>query len=168
MKNQDLKLRCEYQCKESGLAQPVTYIEGTQVAGEAFEAIREITFDPMGLPAEIQNLCLSYGLRAILADRTSDAKKLGVNKLDWMSDVYAMLSGGEWNKKAEKKGSVDKALAMLIVKLKGCTQLEAEAALKTTDKEWRDALAERYADELSEIRKEIAAAAGSVDLGDLL
>lgn len=167
MSNSNLKLRCEYQCKDSGLAQPVTYIEGTQAPGEAFQPIRDLTFDPTRLSAEIQNLCLSYGLRAILADRTSDAKKLGVNKLDWMADVYAMLESGEWNKKPEKKGSVDKALALLIVQLKGCTQLEAEAALKTTDKEWRDALADRYAEELAAIRKEMAEAE-KVDLGDLL
>lgn len=156
----DLKLKCEY--KILGL---VTYIEGSQPKGEEFNESRRVDFRVDALEPEIQTMCLQYGLRAILADRTSDAKRLGINKLDWMSEVYAQLADGQWEAKRESKGSVDRALVHLIVELKGCTAIEAEAALKHASKDFKTQLAERYDEELARIRAEMNKPA--IDLTDL-
>lgn len=161
----NLKLKCEYMSKGEATAN-VTYIEGTQITGEKFVEGRKVEFATAALPDNINALCLAYGLRAVLADRTSDAKSLGVNKLDWMSDVYDMLAGGEWNKKKVANGGVDRAMVHLIVDLKKCTAIEAEAALKASTKEFKDAIKEKYADKLAAIRKDLSSAE-AVDLTDL-
>lgn len=163
MKN--LKLKCEYMT-DNKANEVVTYIEGTQLAGEKFEEMRRVEFDLKALPIEMEKLCTAYGLRAILADRTSDAKKLGINKLDWMQEVFDMLATGQWNKARTVGGGIDRALVHLITTLKGCTAIEAEAALKHAGKEAREALAAKYADQLEAVREELATAE-SVDLTDL-
>ena len=160
-----LKLKCEYS-NDNKASETVTYIEGTQLAGEKFEEKRKLEFNVNELPTHIVDLCANYGLRAILADRTSDAKKLGINKLDWMAETFSMLADGLWNKKRVAGGGIDRALIHLIVSLRECTAIEAEAALKQTTKEWRDAIGEKYTDELATIRADLASA-DSVDLTDL-
>lgn len=159
------KLQCVYE-REGVAANKVVYIEGTQPKGGDFTPIREVEFDPNALPQHIQMLCLNYGLRAILADRTSDAKARGVNKLEWMESVYDMFMDGQWKAKVARAGGIARELVELVVQLKGCTAVEAEAALKQTTKEWRADLAERYADQILEIKKELATA-DAVDLADL-
>ncbi len=157
-----LKLKCDYTTNVA----IVTYTEGTQLKGEKFEPKRSHDFAIDALPENIQDLCKAYGLRAILADRTSDAKANGINKLDWMIETYQQFANGDWNVKREAKGGVDRAMVHLIVELKSCTAIEAEAALKQASKEWKEAVKAKYAEELDRIRKELASAE-AVDLTDL-
>lgn len=160
-----LKLKCEYQ-NTDGI---VTYIEGTQLKGEKFEEIRRVDFFRGDIPSTDNNIVAyltNYGLRAILADRTSDAKNLGVNKLDWMQEIFEQFKQGQWTVKRVATGGVDRAMIHLIVELKGCTAIEAEGALKQASKEWKEAVKEKYEDELTRIRKDLAAAS-VVDLTDL-
>jgi hypothetical protein len=158
------KLKCDYTSNDKA-TEAVTYIEGTQPSGEKFTEIRRVDFFPNELPEHIIDLCTNYGLRAILADRTSDATKLGINKLEWMAEIFEQLTKGEWNKKRVATGGVDRALVHLIVELKGCTAIEAENALKASTREFKDALKDKYADELDRIRNDLNKPA--IDLTDL-
>ena len=135
--------------------------------GEDWNVTSDALFNLDALPNEIQDWCAVYGLRAVLADRTSDAKKLGIDKLEWMREIYEMFKGGDWNKPRASGAQVDKALVHLIVELKGCTAVEAEAALRQAGKEWIEAAKERYAEDLARIRRELVSAP-ALDLDGLI
>lgn len=160
-----LKLKCEYH-NEGVATGSITQQEGTQLKGEAFALGREKVFSYRELSAEMNDLLTAYGLRALLADRTSDAAKLGVNKLDWMASVYEDLEKGDWFKKRVATGGIDRAMIHLIVELKECSAMEAESALKQASAEWKTAVKEKYASELTRIRADLSSAA-AVDLTDM-
>ena len=146
----------------------ITFKECRRDADDKWEVLNQESFNWHDLPTASQEFVRLYGLRALLADRTSDAKRLGVDKLAWMKEVYADLHAGNIHKKrAGGAAGVDAALAHLISRLKKISLVEAEAALKAVPKETRDALAAKYAEDLAAIRKELANAE-EVDLDDLL
>ena len=144
----------------------ITVEEGTQIKGEKFEAFRTMEFAYNRLSIEMNELLTAYGLRALLSDRTSSAASMGVNKLDWMAEVYSDLEKDAWFKTRVAKGGIDRAMIQLIVELKSCTPIEAEAALKHATKEWKTAVADKYTEELKRIRKELASVE-AIDLTDL-
>lgn len=127
---------------------------------------QELTgFDWNNIPKEIQNELSLYGLRAALADRTSDAKKLGVNKAEWMTTVFEQFVAGDWKKTVVRAPAVDRALVHLIVELKKCNAIQAEAALKAAGKDFATALKTKYADRIAAINAELNEPA--IDLLDL-
>jgi hypothetical protein len=146
----------------------ITIEEGTQPKGSEFTPIRSESFSYQDLPDTIRQLLTAYGLRALLSDRTSDAKANGVNKFDWMKQVYEQLQAGDWFAKRQGGGGgIDYALVTLVAELKGITPIEAEAALRKVDKAVRDAIAEAHAVRLARIRAERIKAVDA-DLTDLI
>ena len=118
---------------------------------------------------------LAYGVRAWLADRTSQFRKVGseLEVLKAMQEYWAMATDPtepRWNQKRAggTKASIDPAMVRLIAELAGISEAVAMENVKKASKETLEALKAKYADKYQAIAKEIAKEAGSVDLNDLL
>lgn len=118
---------------------------------------------------------LAYGVRAWLADRTSQFRKAGseLEVLKTMKDYWEMATDPtepRWNQKraVSNKASIDPALVRLIAELTGISEAVAMENVKKASKEVLEALRIKYAEQYKEILKDIAQEAGSVDLNDLL
>ena len=118
---------------------------------------------------------LAYGVRAWLADRTSQFRKVGseLEVLKAMQEYWAMATdptGPRWNQKRASAGktSIDPAMVRLISELAGISEAVAMENVKKASKETLEALKAKYAEKYQAIAKEIAQEAGSVDLNDLL
>ena len=118
---------------------------------------------------------LAYGVRAWLADRTSQFRKVGseLEVLKAMQEYWAMATDPtepRWNQKRASAGkaSVDPAMVRLIAELTGISEAVAMENVKKASKEVLEALRIKYAEQYKEILKDIAQEAGSVDLNDLL
>ena len=118
---------------------------------------------------------LAYGVRAWLADRTSQFRKVGseLEVLKAMQEYWAMATDPQeprWNQKraVSAKTSIDPALVRLIAELTGISEAVAMENVKKASKETLEALRAKYAEKYQAIAKEIAQEAGSVDLKDLL
>ena len=118
---------------------------------------------------------LAYGVRAWLADRTSQFRKVGseLEVLKAMQEYWAMATDPtepRWNQKraVSGKASIDPALVRLISELTGISEAVAMENVKKASKETLEALKVKYAEQYQKIAKEIAQEAGSVDLNDLL
>ena len=118
---------------------------------------------------------LAYGVRAWLADRTSQFRKVGseLEVLKAMQEYWAMATDPtepRWNQKRASAGkaSIDPALVRLIAELAGISEAVAMENVKKASKETLEALRAKYAEKYQAIAKEIAKEAGSVDLNDLL
>ena len=118
---------------------------------------------------------LAYGVRAWLADRTSQFRKVGseLEVLKAMQEYWEMATDPtepRWNQKRSSgnKASIDPALVRLIAELTGISEAVAMENVKKASKETLEALKVKYAEQYQKIAKEIAQEAGSVDLNDLL
>lgn len=118
---------------------------------------------------------LAYGVRAWLADRTSQFRKVGseLEVLKAMQEYWAMATDPQeprWNQKraSGNKTSIDPAMVRLIAELTGISEAIAMENIKKASKETLEALRAKYAEQYQKIAKEIASEAGSVDLNDLL
>ena len=118
---------------------------------------------------------LAYGVRAWLADRTSQFRKAGSESevLKAMKEYWAMATDPtepRWNQKrfVSAKASIDPAMVRLISELAGISEAVAIENVKKASKETLEALKAKYAEKYKSIAKEIAKEAGSVDLKDLL
>ena len=118
---------------------------------------------------------LAYGVRAWLADRTSQFRKVGSEPevLKAMKEYWAMATDPtepRWNQKraGAGKASIDPAMVRLIAELAGISEAVAMENVKKASKETLEALKAKYAEKYQAIAKEIAQEAGSVDLNDLL
>ena len=118
---------------------------------------------------------LAYGVRAWLADRTSQFRKVGseLEVLKAMQEYWAMATDPtepRWNQKraVSAKASIDPAMVRLIAELAGISEAVAMENVKKASKETLEALKAKYAEKYQAIAKEIASEAGSVDLNDLL
>ena len=118
---------------------------------------------------------LAYGVRAWLADRTSQFRKVGseLEVLKAMQEYWAMATDPtepRWNQKRASggKASIDPAMVRLISELTGISEAVAMENVKKASKETLEALRAKYAEKYQAIAKEIASEAGSVDLNDLL
>ena len=118
---------------------------------------------------------LAYGVRAWLADRTSQFRKVGSEPevLKAMKEYWAMATDPtepRWNQKrsVSAKTSIDPAMVRLIAELAGISEAVAIENVKKASKETLEALKVKYAEKYQAIAKEIAKEAGSVDLNDLL
>ena len=118
---------------------------------------------------------LAYGVRAWLADRTSQFRKVGseLEVLKAMQEYWAMATDPtdpRWNQKraVSAKASIDPAMVRLIAELAGISEAVAMENVKKASKETLEALKTKYAEQYQKIAKEIAQEAGSVDLNDLL
>ena len=118
---------------------------------------------------------LAYGVRAWLADRTSQFRKVGseLEVLKAMQEYWAMATDPtepRWNQKRASAGkaSIDPAMVRLIAELAGISEAVAMENVKKASKEVLEALRIKYAEQYKEILKDIAQEAGAVDLNDLL
>ena len=118
---------------------------------------------------------LAYGVRAWLADRTSQFRKVGSEPevLKAMKEYWAMATDPtepRWNQKraGAGKASIDPAMVRLIAELAGISEAVAMENVKKASKETLEALKAKYTEKYQAIAKEIAQEAGSVDLNDLL
>ena len=118
---------------------------------------------------------LAYGVRAWLADRTSQFRKVGseLEVLKAMQEYWATATDPtepRWNQKRASAGktSIDPAMVRLISELAGISEAVAMENVKKASKETLEALKAKYAEKYQAIAKEIASEAGSVDLNDLL
>ena len=118
---------------------------------------------------------LAYGVRAWLADRTSQFRKVGseLEVLKAMQDYWAIATDPKeprWNQKRAGAGktSIDPAMVRLIAELTGISEAVAMENVKKASKETLEALKAKYDEKYQAIAKEIAQEAGSVDLNDLL
>lgn len=126
--------------------------------------------DLVYVDGEAKVTMLAYGVRAWLADRTSQFRKLGGRAvLEAMDDYWETAKEGQWTKRkgSTRSAGPDMALAQVIADLKGIDLLVAVEVLKTTDKAVQDALRAKYAKEYKAAQAAWDEAQG-VDLGDLL
>lgn len=112
----------------------------------------------------------AYGLRALLADRTSQLRELGPKAvLEGMDGYYDLLRNGAWKatRKAAGRARVDMVLVEVVAKLRKCPLAAAEELVRKAPAETLEALKAKYAKEYDAIAKK-AEAVGDADLDDLL
>jgi hypothetical protein len=113
----------------------------------------------------------AYGLRALLADRTSQLREYGPKGvLEAMDNLYELLKAGEWKAKRKATGGqkrVDMVLVEVVAKLKKCPLAAAEELVRKAPAETIEALKVKYAKEYDAIATK-AAAAEDADLDDLI
>lgn len=110
----------------------------------------------------------AYGLRALLADRTSQLREHGpAAVLEGMDDYYQMLVLGQWKaKRASAKASgPDMALVQVIADLKGVPLVAAIAAVNAATAEQVALLKAKYAEQYAAAQAQLTE---GTDLGDLL
>ena len=114
----------------------------------------------------------AYGLRALLADRTSQLREFGPKAvLEGMDGYYDMLKAGAW-KATRKAGAraqpvADMVLVEVVAKLKKCPLAAAEELIRKAPAETIEALKAKYAEEYDAIAKKAASTEGA-DLDDLI
>jgi hypothetical protein len=113
----------------------------------------------------------AYGLRALLADRTSQLRELGPKAvLEGMDGYYDLLKAGQWKATRKAAGGqkrVDMVLVEVVAKLKKCPLAAAEELVRKAPAETIEALKTKYAKEYDAIAKKAADAEGA-DLDDLI
>ena len=114
-----------------------------------------------------------YGLRAWLADRTSQFRKMGPDAvLQAMDSYYAeCLQKGLWSMPRATGGKaprIDPALIAVIVRMKNIPHATAEAALAKLSPDDLAALTAKLADAIAKERALMATAGADLDLGDLI
>lgn len=113
----------------------------------------------------------AYGLRALLADRTSQLRELGpAAVLEGMDQLYDVLVNGDWNvaRKAGAAKRIDMVLVELVAKLKKIPASAAETVVRSTPAETLEAIKVKFAKEYQAIKAKADKAASETDLGDLL
>ena len=156
----------------------VTFLYQTRNDDDSWYTVETATFDTnlvKDIVYENGESFLAYGVRAWLADRTSQFRKVGseLEVLKAMQEYWAMATDSQeprWNQKraSGNKASIDPALVRLIAELTGISEAVAMENVKKASKETLEALKVKYAEQYQKIAKEIAQEAGSVDLNDLL
>lgn len=122
-------------------------------------------------PNESAVTLAAYGLRALLADRTSQLRALGpAAVLEGMDQLYEVLKAGDWNvaRKASAASRIDMVLVELIAKLKKIPASAAEEVVRKTPAETLEAIKVKYAKEYEAMKAKAQKAASETDLGDLL
>ena len=156
----------------------VTFLYQTRNDDDSWYTVKSLKFDcslVKDVVYENGESFLAYGVRAWLADRTSQFRKVGseLEVLKAMQDYWAMATDPQeprWNQKraVSGKASIDPAMVRLIFELTGISEAVAMENVKKASKETLEALKAKYAEKYQAIAKEIAQEAGSVDLNDLL
>ena len=156
----------------------VTFLYQTRNDDDSWYTVESVKFDCSLVKDKVYEdgeSFLAYGVRAWLADRTSQFRKVGseLEVLKAMQENWAMATDPtepRWNQKraVSAKTSIDPALVRLIAELTGISEAVAMENVKKASKETLDALKVKYAEQYQKIAKEIAQEAGSVDLNDLL
>ena len=156
----------------------VTFLYQTRNDDDSWYTVESIKFDcslVKDIVYENGESFLAYGVRAWLADRTSQFRKVGseLEVLKAMQEYWAMATDPQeprWNQKraVSAKASIDPAMVRLISELTGISEAVAMENVKKASKETLEALKVKYAEQYQKIAKEIAKEAGSVDLNDLL
>ena len=156
----------------------VTFLYQTRNDDDSWYTVESIKFDcslVKDIVYENGESFLAYGVRAWLADRTSQFRKVGseLEVLKAMQEYWAMATDPQeprWNQKraVSAKASIDPAMVRLISELTGISEAVAMENVKKASKEVLEALRIKYAEQYQKIAKEIAKEAGSVDLNDLL
>lgn len=128
--------------------------------------------DRLALPYEDGDDVVSlvaYGLRGLLADRTSQLREHGpAAVLEGMDSYYAMLVEGQWKAKRSSTGrssGPDMALVQVIADLKGVPLVAAMAAVNAATAEQIALLKAKYAEQYAAAQAQLAE---GTDLGDLL
>lgn len=122
-------------------------------------------------PNDTKVTLAAYGLRALLADRTSQLRELGpAAVLEGMDGLYEVLVAGDWNvaRKAGGAKRVDMVLVELVAKLKKIPASAAEDVVRKTSAETLEAIKVKFAKEYEVIKAKAQKAATETDLGDLL
>lgn len=122
-------------------------------------------------PKEEKVTLAAYGLRALLADRTSQLRELGpAAVLEGMDALYEVLVEGQWNvaRKAGGGKRLDMVLVELIAELKQISLGAAEELVKKTPAETIAAIIAKYQTRYNELKVKAVEGASGVDLGDLL
>lgn len=114
-----------------------------------------------------------YGLRAWLADRTSQFRKIGPDAVLQAMDSYfdECLKKSLWvmpRATGGKAPRIDPALIAVIVRMKNIPHATAEAALSKLSPDDLAALTAKLADAIAKERALMATAGADLDLGDLL
>lgn len=110
----------------------------------------------------------AYGLRGLLADRTSQLREHGpAAVLEGMDSYYTMLVEGQWKatRKAAGRSAVDMALVQVIADLKGVPLVAAMAAVNAATAEQVALLKAKYAEQYAAAQAQLTE---GTDLGDLL
>ena len=156
----------------------VTFLYQTRNDDDSWYTVESVKFDcslVKDIVYENGESFLAYGVRAWLADRTSQFRKVGseLEVLKAMQEYWAMATDPaepRWNQKRASAGkaSIDPAMVRLIAELTGIGEAVAMENVKKASKETLEALKVKYAEKYQAIAKEIAQEVGSVDLNDLL
>lgn len=156
----------------------VTFLYQIRNDDDSWATVETATFDTnlvKDIVYENGESFLAYGVRAWLADRTSQFRKVGseLEVLKAMQEYWEMATDPQeprWNQKraSGNKASIDPAMVRLIAELTGISEAVAMENVKKASKETLEALKVKYAEQYQKIAKEIAKEAGSVDLNDLL
>lgn len=128
--------------------------------------------DRLALPYEDGDARVSlvaYGLRGLLADRTSQLREHGpAAVLEGMDSYYQMLVEGQWKatrKAAGRSSGPDMALVQVIADLKGVPLVAAMAAVNAATAEQVALLKAKYAEQYAAAQAQLTE---GTDLGDLL
>lgn len=146
--------------------------------GDDWEVVAERVYDMLPVqekvyagPNESTVTLAAYGLRALLADRTSQLRELGpAAVLEGMDQLYEVLVAGDWNvaRKAGGAKRVDMVLVELVAKLKKIPASAAEDVVRKTPAETLEAIKVKFAKEYEALKAKAQKAATETDLGDLL
>jgi hypothetical protein len=117
-------------------------------------------------PAAIKSKLIAYGLKQKLADSVSDVE--GANeKIAGMSETYAMLIDGDWNRERTGGTRTVSVLVEALARIKGTSVGSIQKALQGYTDDQRAAMAQKpaVAKVIAEIKAEREE--GAADLSDL-
>ena len=155
----------------------VTFKQQTRNADDSWETVKQVEFDceaVKDLVYENGETFLAYGVRAWLADRTSQFRTLGEKAvLDAMQDYWKMATDPtdpQWTAKRSRSGSaaVDPALVRLISEMANISEMLALENVKKADKDMLSAIKAKYASRYASIKQELINEAEGIDLNNLL
>lgn len=172
MSKKTTRMTCTYTATSVVYNHEVAKGEEWEVIGSKEYALAAIADRVFEGPKETQVTLAAYGLRALLADRTSQLRELGpAAVLEGMDQLYAALTEGQWNvtrKAAGRAARVDMVMVELIAKLKKIPASAAEEVVRKTEAGVLDAIKAKYQKEYDGLKAKAVKAAGETDLGDLL
>ena len=150
----------------------VTFTAETKIKGEWIAvAAKSFNYNDFTDSFPTGETIRAYGLRAWLADRTSQLRSSSkpAEILEAMESYFEKcLQAGQWKLERSASGpQIDRALVHMITTMKRISAVQAEAALKKLTKEDRETLKQRYAEQYKAAQQELKEAE-QIDLDDLL
>lgn len=126
-------------------------------ADDSWTTKTERTFDFGPIPANMKAELSLYGLRALLLDRVSQHRSSGVEAcMELMQPQYEALLAGQWKVErssgAGRAPAVDLVLLEILANAKGAPLAVVAAQWAKLDKDTKEKIAAKYADQVAEAK----------------